>query len=151
MQSGLLSHAIHFLSQEYRMHLRSLLFILFIILYFIVIFVSIVCAFHIDSFEAIYCFYFKIILIFISYSLSWRSLIYVPIGSSKMVNLRSSDCSAEGKSFAILISLNSWANDMRVSYNDGLWKMMPSVPPMQLSVNTHRKKRSRTIETNFQS
>lgn len=49
------------------------------------------------------------------------------------------------------ISLSCWSMAGRVSYNDGLWNIIPSVPPMQDKVNTHRRKRSNTIETNFQS
>lgn len=72
----------------------------------------------------------------------------VPNGSSKMVSFRSS---VEPPSCIIVISLSSRASDLRVSYNEGLWKMIPSVPPMQLNVNTHKRKRSKTIETNFHS
>lgn len=61
--------------------------------------------------------------------------------------------SMRAKKLAFLcgISLSCWSMAGLVSYSEGLWKMMPSVPPMQDSVKTHRKNRSRTIEINFQS
>ena len=39
----------------------------------------------------------------------------------------------------------------RVSYSDGAWKMMATVPSTQASVNSHRKSRSSTMATYFQS
>lgn len=49
------------------------------------------------------------------------------------------------------ISDNCWSTGIRVSYNDGAWKIIPQVPPMHANVNTHKKNLSNTIETYFQS
>ena len=38
-----------------------------------------------------------------------------------------------------------------MSYSDGLCRIIPAVPPIQVSVKNHRKNRSNTIATNFQS
>ncbi|KAJ8956508.1 hypothetical protein NQ318_019226 [Aromia moschata] len=49
------------------------------------------------------------------------------------------------------ISLSCWSTGILVSYKEGAWKIMPQVPPIHASVNTHKKNLSRTMETNFQS